>query len=156
MNRFRVAALALACASPLSAQTATTTAAVDLQYSTPIAGDWIYGRTATGSEASFRNGAGPAQLTLRCTRATRRVTIAKAATGAAPFLSVWTSSLSRSIPASYQPTTQQLVADLAAMDGLLDAMAFSRGRLGVSVTGQPALVLPSWEEIARVVEDCRT
>ena len=157
MKSLYVAALALACASPLFAQSTTmTTPSVDLQYATPIAGDWAYAKVSTGSESSFRDSGGRTQLKLRCSRATRRVTIAKPAPGAAPFLVVWTSSLSRSIPASFQPTTAELVADLAAMDGLLDAMAFSRGRLGVSVSGQPALVVPSWEELARVIEDCRT
>ena len=156
MKMAYVAALALACASPILAQAATSAPAVDLQYATPIAGDWVYARSATGGESSFRDPSGRTQLTVRCTRATRRVSIAKAASGAAPFLFVWTSSLSRSIPASFQPTMQQLVADVAATDPVLDAMAFSRGRLGISVTGQPAFVVPSWEELARVVEDCRT
>jgi len=155
MKSLWIAALALACATPIVAQTATPPA-VDIQYATPTAGDWAYAKTPSGSEASFRDPSGRAQLTLRCTRATRRVAISKPATGAAPYLSVWTSSLSRNVPTSFQPATAELVADLPAFDGVLDAMAFSRGRMGVSASGQPVLVVPSWEEVARVVEDCRT
>ena len=42
-----------------------------------------------------------------------------------------------------------------ALDPLLDAVAFSRGRAAFSDSGQPTLVVPSWAEAARVVEDCR-
>jgi len=44
---------------------------------------------------------------------------------------------------------------LPAYDGLLDAMSFSRGRIAVTVSGTPMLVVPAWPEVARVVEDCR-
>lgn len=40
-------------------------------------------------------------------------------------------------------------------DPILDALAFSRGRFAIEVTGQPTLYLPSWPELSRVVEDCR-
>jgi hypothetical protein len=50
----------------------------------------------------------------------------------------------------------RLTADFAAFDPLLDALAFSRGRFAVSVSGTPALVVPPWPEIARLVEDCRS
>ena len=148
-------AIVLAPVSVVQAQTSAAPS-VSPQYSLPIPGDWQYAAIKGGSEASFRNAAGPAQFTLRCTRATRRVTLSKPAAAAAPFLVVWTSSLSRSIAVSFQPSIGQLVADVTAYDGLLDAMAFSRGRIGFSVSGQPTLVLPAYEEIARVVEDCRT
>jgi hypothetical protein len=48
-----------------------------------------------------------------------------------------------------------LSADLSSYDSLLDSMASSRGRFVVSVAGQPALVVPPWPEVARVIEDCR-
>ena len=79
----------------------------------------------------------------------------KPASGAAPFLNVWTTAQSRNLPASFNPSTGLLSADLSAWDPLLDAIAFSRGRVGIGVSGQPALVLPSWAEVARVIEDCR-
>jgi hypothetical protein len=91
------------------------------------------------------------------------VTIAKPATGAAPFMYVWTSSAVRSVPASFNPLTNRISIDVISNDPLLDALVFSRGRIGVIVAqsaGAAApsvqLVVPSWPEIARVVEDCRS
>ena len=83
------------------------------------------------------------------------MSIAKPATGAAPFLNVWTSSLTRSVASSFNPASARLTIDLAAADPLLDAIASSRGRIGFTVTGQPSLVVPAWAEAPRVIEDCR-
>ena len=145
------AAFVLIAATSLHAQTAMP----DLSTATPIAGNWTYSSTLDGSEAVFVNAAAQPQLTIRCTRAPRRVTISKPASGAAPFLAVWTSAQARNLPASFNPATARISADLSAYDPLLDAIAFSRGRFGVSVSGGPPLVLPAWAEPARVVEDCR-
>jgi hypothetical protein len=147
------AALALIAASSLSAQTAATIA--DLTTATPVGGNWSWAQTADGSEATFTDAYSKVQLTVHCTRVTRRVSIAKAASAAAPFLSIWTSSLTRNLPASFNPATGKLSADLAAFDPLLDAIAASRGRIGVSVSGSAPLVIPPWAEIGRAVEDCR-
>ena len=147
-----VAALALIAPAALYAQATS----LDLAAATPIAGSWSYAATADGSEATFANASALPQLTIHCTRATRRLIIAKPATGAAPFLVVWTSSTARSVPASFNPLTNRISIDLTAYDPLLNALAFSRGRIGVSVSGSPALVVPAWPEITRVVEDCRS
>jgi hypothetical protein len=144
------AALALTAASPLNAQ-----AVPDLSTATPIAGNWTYAATPDGSEAAFANASTVPQLLVHCTRATRHVSIAKAATAAAPFINVWTSSQARSAPASFNPATGRLTIDLAPTDPLLDAISSSRGRIGFSIAGQPALVIPAWAEAARVIEDCR-
>ena len=152
--RFPVtAAFALIAGSSVNAQTIAP--ALDLSTATPIAGSWIYSTTASGSEASFVNASAMPQLTIRCTRATRRITIAKPASAAAPFLTVWTSAQSRALPASFNPATMRISADVTAYDPLLDAIVFSRGRFGVSVSGTPPLVMPAWAEVARVIEDCR-
>jgi len=71
------------------------------------------------------------------------------------FLNIWTSSAARSVPASFDPATKRITIQLSAYDPLLDALAFSRGRFAIVASGTPALVLPAWPEIARVVEDCR-
>ena len=146
------AVLALVAASALHAQSAP----VDLSAATPIGGSWAYATVAGGSEATFANASALPQLTIRCTRATRRVAIAKPASGAAPFLNIWTDTLARSVPASFNPQTARLTAELAAYDPLLDALAFSRGRIGVTATSSPSLVVPAFPEVARVVEDCRS
>jgi hypothetical protein len=146
------AALALIVPAALSAQVAT----LDLSAATPVPGNWTYTAAADGSEAVFANPSALPQLWIHCAKATRRVSIAKPATAAAPFLQLWTSSAARGIPASFNPLTNRITAELPAYDPLLDALAFSRGRIGVGVTGLPTLVAPAWPEIARVVEDCRS
>jgi hypothetical protein len=146
-----VAALALTAASSLAAQ-----AVPDLSAVTPIAGDWTYSATVDGSEARFADPTNNPQIIIHCTRATRHVTISKPATAAVPAINVWTSSQTRSVPTSFNPATARLTLDLQAYDALLDAMSTSRGRIGLSVAAQPALVVPAWPEIARVVEDCRS
>jgi hypothetical protein len=144
------AALALTAASSLPAQ-----AIGDLATAAPIAGTWTYAPTTDGSEAKFVNASAIPQLFVHCTRATRRVSIAKPAGGAAPFVNVWTSAQTRSVAASFNPATGRLTIDVAATDPLLDAIATSRGRIGFSVAAQPPLVVPAWAEPARVIEDCR-
>ena len=148
--RFLIAAaLALALPSSLGAQ------AADLSTATPLSGSWTYATIAGGSIATFADASGNPQLWVQCTRATRRLSIARPATAAAPFVNVWTSSLSRGVPASFNPATKRLTADLGAYDPLLDAIVSSRGRVGFTVGAAPPLVVPPWAEPARVIEDCR-
>ena len=49
----------------------------------------------------------------------------------------------------------QALATLPASDPLFDQIVFSRGRFLVRVTGGSDLVLPSWPEPARLIEECR-
>ena len=144
------AAFALSLGSLVQAQ-----AIPDMGTATPIAGSWTYSLTASGSEATFVNASSLPQLTIRCTLATRRIAIAKPASNATPFLGVWTSSQSRNLLASFNPATMRLTAEVGANDPLLDAIAYSRGRFGISAAPQPALVVPAWAEPARVIDDCR-
>ena len=154
--RFTIAAaFALTAAPSLHAQTTAPASQIDFSVATPLAGNWIYAATTDGSEASFLDSSARSQLFIRCTRASRLVTIARPATAAAPFLNIWTSSQTRNLPASYNPATYRLSASLTAYDSLLDAIAFSRGRFVVSVSNTTALIVPAWEEPARVIEDCR-
>ena len=69
-------------------------------------------------------------------------------------MAVRTSFGARSLPVERLP--EYATATLAARDPFLDNMIFSRGRISIEVAGSPMLVLPSWAEAARVVEDCRT
>jgi hypothetical protein len=148
------AAFGLAAASSLRAQVAAPPS-LDLSTATPVEGNWVYAPATDGSEATFVNLSAQPQLTIRCARAMRQVTISKPATVAAAFLNVWTSTQTRSLPASFNPATGRISASVGAFDPLLDAISFSRGRVGFSVSGQATLVVPSWSEAARVIEDCR-
>jgi hypothetical protein len=153
MKLAAAAAFAALFASSLSAQTQTSSAATDFTYAIPLPGSWTY--AATGGGATFLNASAMPQLTIRCDRTTRRVSLSKPATVAVPFLNVWTGTATRSVPASFDPATARITIQLAAYDPLLDPLGFSRGRIAVYVAGSPALVLPAWPEIARVIEDCR-
>jgi hypothetical protein len=150
MRRRIAAALALAAASSLDAQTIG-----DMSTATPIAGSWSRTATAGGSEATFADAANRPQLAIRCTRLSRMVTIARPASAVAVSLNLWTTTMTRSLPAKFDSATMRLSADLTAFDPLLDAIAFSRGRYAIAAAGQPPLVVPAWAEAARVIEDCR-
>jgi hypothetical protein len=121
----------------------------------PIApGEWRWASEGGQSTARF----GPAGQTvalLACrNRAVALVRYGQAgATRPAPTVIIRTSSASRPNAATAQPGAVTLVLD--ARDPLLDAMAFSRGRFAIEVEGMAALALPSWPEVARVIDDCR-
>jgi hypothetical protein len=107
-------------------------------------GNWSYGVQGGGSVARFGTpGAAPA-LTLSCDFSTRQVRLARA--GATGDLTVRTSTTLRALPAA---------GAIAGNDPLLDAIAYSRGRFVVQQAGAPPLVVPTWTEIDRVIQDCR-
>lgn len=126
-------------------------------------GTWSYGPLANGSAAWFGSTGMPARAVLVCDRsaivvdivvatdaigardtATRPATIAtstaSAAFGAAQWRGEGVSGLAIAVPANAR---------------ILDAMAFSRGRFSVEIGGIAPVILPSWSEVGRVVEDCR-
>lgn len=109
-------------------------------------GDWSWG----GEVAEYR---GPrATFGLRCERDTRILLVLAGVQ--APALTVRTSYGVRRLPAAGAGPAET-VAALAVADPLLDEMAFSRGRIQIAPEGGEALILPSWPEIARVIEECR-
>ena len=110
-------------------------------------GDWAYRDGA----AEYAGPEGPL-FRIACEPGAR-MALLRVAPLPADALTVRTTLLERSLAAT--PTAQGVVARLPAGDPLLDAMAFSRGRIAVEAGTAPALILPSWPEIGRVVEDCR-
>jgi hypothetical protein len=146
-----IAALALAQAAPAAAPQ------TDYSFAQPTGGTWSYGGLPDGSETRFTGASGQVQVALRCSRPVRRITISKPASAPETSLLVWTTGGSRRLPApGFDAAAGRLNVQLAAMDPLLDAMIFSRGRIAIAAGAGPALVVPPWPEIARVVEDCRT
>jgi hypothetical protein len=147
------AAMLLPLSIPSSAQ---VPAPIDLDVVQPISGSWVYRSLPAATEADFVDAAGTVRLMMRCNRAGRTVSLIRTGVpAAAPSLTVWTSSASRSIPSSFQ-STKELSATLAATDALLDAIAFSRGRFATGAAGAPMVAVPVWAELTRVVEDCRS
>ena len=147
------AALALMLPTLLHAQAAP--ALSDLSYEKPMHGAWIYSAASDGSEATFVDAQSRPQLTIHCSRATRRVTISKPVAAASLSLWIWTSAQTKSVPSTYDPAKAQVTAEFAPFDPMLDAIASSRGRIGFSTSGLAATIVPPWGEVGRVIEDCR-
>lgn len=108
-------------------------------------GDW---RFVAGPPAAAEYGEGPASFALRCDPALRRILLTRA--GAAAALTIRTTFSSREFGLAPEGG-----AALPASDPFLDAIVFSRGRFAVEAAGQPPLILPTWPEPARVIEECR-
>jgi len=120
------------------------------------AGDWVYRRDDRGSVALFGPVGQNAIITLRCDRARGRVYLARAAAGPPAKMVIRSSSMMKEFAASPTGATPPyLAAEIMPGAPILDAMAFSRGRIALEVEGQKAIAIPSWAEIARIAEDCR-
>jgi hypothetical protein len=119
-------------------------------------GQWAW---AAADGASFGDQRGHTLLRLTCLRSPRtapQVALTINGTVAAPALmTVTTSTLTRQVTAAPQSGGATARVLLPAHDPLLDAMAFTRGRMAVEVAGLATLTLPAAPEIGRVVEDCR-
>ena len=119
-------------------------------------GDWTYSREGRGSVGQFGASGRRAMLSLRCDMQTRRVTLSREASAPAQHMVIRTSSMTKQLPAQLTSGTPAYVAvEIMTNDPILDAMAFSRGRILVDAEGQQPVIVPSWAEIARIVEDCR-
>ena len=119
-------------------------------------GRWAWAST---SGASYIDGRGNALLRLTCLRvpgAAPQVALAVDDTVAAPaMMTIITSTLTREATASRLSGGATAGIRLPTHDLLLDAMAFTRGRMAVAIQGMATLTLPAAPEIGRVVEDCR-
>jgi len=129
----------------------TTGAGAAVPIGARSAGAWTYRREGPAqSWALFGSAASPAfQVACGVGRSVDLVRIG-AATGPLTFR---TTSDARTVPAA--PGPLGLTARVSAEDPLLDALAFSRGRFTVEAPGATALVVPTWPELGRVIEDCR-
>jgi len=110
-------------------------------------GDW----RQDGGEASY-GPAGAPSFAVRCA-APGRIVLIRFGAARAPAMIVRTTSATRTLPA--QAAGAGVEAALTASDPLLDAMLFSRGRYSVEVQGEARLIVPSWPEPGRVIEECR-
>jgi hypothetical protein len=131
---------------------AAPTPAADWRDAPLTPGSWSYRRDNAATAAVFGN-AGVAAFILQCNRAARTITLSRAGT-ASGSMTVRTSNAVKSWPAT-PAADGRIAVTLAAADPALDQIAFSRGRFTIADAGLPTLVLPSWAEPARVIEDCR-
>jgi hypothetical protein len=122
----------------------------------PIApGDWSYRAEASGSVALFGIAGREPTVMLRCDLSKAQVLLGREGNSATRMV-VRTSSAVKELTtgiATGNPTYSTAV--LAPTDPILDAIALSRGRFAIESGSQVPLSIPSWPEIARVLEDCR-
>jgi hypothetical protein len=119
-------------------------------------GDWTYRRDGRGSIGAFGAPGQNAKVSLRCDMQTRRVHLSREAAAPGQKITIRTSSTAKDLvmrAIGGPPNT--VAAEILPNDAILDAMAFSRGRILVDADGQSPVILPSWAEITRIVEDCR-
>ena len=122
-------------------------------------GDWAYRRDERGSVALFGVPGTNAVFLARCDTARARIYLSRGgnfAAGETGQMTIKASSATKSYPAMNSDATPPYVAaELLPSDPHLDAMAYSRGKFVVSMKGAVDIVVPTWAEFARVVEDCR-
>lgn len=147
--------IALAASLIAAAASSQTIPQPDPLLAPPALGSWSYAPVQGGSEAVYSDPTGKAQLTLRCTRATRQISIIRPAAAASSVLQLWTSSGLRQLAAAYDAANGRVRADVAITDTVLDELAFSRGKFAVGALGYTPLVVPNWPEPTRAIEDCR-
>ncbi len=115
-------------------------------------GNWTY----SGETARYGSSGGTL-FAIACNRAQGTISLIRTGSSAASLpMTVATTSVTQALSVDPAPGGQpQLITTLRSSDPLLDAMAFSRGRIAIEVNGLPTLYLPAWAEIGRVIEDCR-
>jgi hypothetical protein len=122
-------------------------------------GNWVYRPSSTRSQAVF--GADPAapKFAVTCDKSAGQVMLSHAGAfppGETGRMTIRTTSGQNTLTVANGGGTPAMVAaTLPPRDPQLDSMAYSRGRFVVSIKGSPDLVVPSWSEFARVLEDCR-
>jgi hypothetical protein len=118
-------------------------------------GTWRWSAASGRSTATYAAPGRQPAATLTCDTATRTTILwtSAALTEPAPLL-ITTTGTRRALTA-LPASGGGAAVSLPAMDPLLDAIAFSRGRFMLELAGFPALYLPAWPELSRVIEDCR-
>jgi hypothetical protein len=120
-------------------------------------GTWLYRSDASGSRALFGVSETQPRFSVRCDMAARRVVLSREGAASAGQITMRSSFSARNFPAQVSAEPLPMTsATVSPADPFLDSVAFSRGRFTVEAPGLPMLVLPSWPEPARVVEDCRS
>ena len=137
-------------APKFSSEATATTVPSDWADAPATPGDWLVREKDGQSQAAF----GDDLVVVTCDRTAGVVSLRIEQPGSdASTVSILSTSQARSF--SGARTDQSLTISLQTSDEILDAMVFTRGNFAVSVEGADPLYLPSWPELARVIEDCR-
>ena len=120
-------------------------------------GSWNYDDRGNLTLAVFVTPTRGTAMAIHCDRPSRTIWLIMAGqTGGAPTMVVRTETATRALAAKLDlGEFANVIATLRGDDPLLDAMALSKGRFAVEVQGLPPLIVPSWAEVSRVIEDCR-
>jgi hypothetical protein len=127
------------------------------------AGEWTWSARASGSEARYGPPGQPPIAIMLCDRAAGIMRVAlpvdavvAGATGMRPATIAASTGSGTFVaqPLAIGALEVSAIA-LPVSNPMLDAMAFSRGRFRIAIDGFPPVVLPSWSEVGRVIEDCR-
>lgn len=113
-------------------------------------GAWRWGLSGGVSQAVYGTQGAAPQIIMACQGGQVRLIIPGAAGG---VIQITTATQTRQ--ASAQSDAAGAVLPLPAADRLLDAIAFTRGRWQVEVSGHAPLLLPADASASRVIEDCR-
>lgn len=118
-------------------------------------GGWVYRSDDRGSIALYGAQGGDAIVTLRCDKGRGRVYLSRAGSNSGT-MTVRTSSTSKAVTAQSTGGNPAYAAvEMMPTDPLLDAMAYSRGRIALELSGAQNIAIPVWSEIGRIIEDCR-
>lgn len=122
-------------------------------------GGWSLVQKDTGSVAQFGHPGRPADFLVRCQAMSKNLRFSRAGSipeGVAAVMTLASTDTKRAYAATNSSEVPPHIwSETPANDPQLDSLAFSRGRILVSVAGTDDLVIPSWPEFARVVEECR-
>lgn len=150
-----VALGACSAQTPTVSETASETDWRDIPLAT---GTWIYREDDRGSLALYGEPNSAALFLVRCNQADRRIIFSfegnlETASGTIAFQATHgEASYAAQNSSGAQP---YIVAATNGADEYLDTIAFSRGRIAITVTGQTAVAIPNWPQMTRVFEDCR-
>lgn len=114
-------------------------------------GDWSYNTDSGAGVAVFMQD-GIGVFIVLCAH-DRRFSLIRMLASGGSRLTIRTSFGERAL--TTQEFSLEARATLPAGDPLLDQIVFSRGRFLVQADGVPDLVLPTWPEPARAIEECR-
>jgi len=122
-------------------------------------GRWSLVQKDAGSVAQFGPPGGPADFLVRCQTTSKSLHFSRAGSlpeGGVALMTLASTDTRRAYAATNSSEVPpQIRSETPASDPQLDSLAFSRGRILVSVAGADDLVIPSWPEFARIVEECR-
>ncbi|WCT76141.1 hypothetical protein [Novosphingobium humi] len=113
-------------------------------------GAWRWSLSGGVSQTAYETPGAAPQIIMACQGGQVRLIIPGAVGG---VIQITTATQTRQ--ASAQSDAAGAVLPLPAADRLLDAIAFTRGRWQVEVTGHAPLLLPADASASRVIEDCR-